>query len=265
MKRILIVGKHSYIGSNFERYIIQNRLDSSNWVVEKVGATDGSWKAHDFSQYDVVILVAAIVHQKETKKKEEQYFRVNRDMAIEIAKKSKKNGVNFFVFLSTMSVFGDNIQEITQDTKPLPTTYYGKSKLQAEESIWRLQENDKFIVAIIRPPMVYGPGCNGNYTKLVKIAKILPIFPDIENKRSVISIQNLCSFMTTCIECGEPGVYHPQDNDYACTTELYTSIRKRLGKGTRKTRICNKFILHASKKITFLRKMFGDCYYKDCE
>ena len=130
MKKILITGAGSYIGTSFENYMGQW---SDEYSVDTVDMIDGSWRKKDFSGYDVVFHVAGIAHIKETKDNAELYYKVNRDMVIETAKKAKTEGVKHFVFLSSMSVYGMETGVITKDTEPNPNTNYGKSKLMAEK------------------------------------------------------------------------------------------------------------------------------------
>ncbi|MBE5817407.1 MAG: NAD-dependent epimerase/dehydratase family protein, partial [Clostridiales bacterium] len=187
MKKILITGANSYIGTSFEKYINENYSDK--YTVDTVDMIDGTWREKDFSSYDSVFHVAGIAHQKETKENAPLYYKVNRDLVIEAAKKAKNDGVKQFVFLSSMSVYGMETGVITEDTLPSPKSNYGKSKLQAEEELDKIQ-SEGFVIAKIRPPMVYGEGCKGNYQTLIKIARKLPFFPDYENQRSMIHIDN---------------------------------------------------------------------------
>lgn len=167
MKRILITGKNSYIGSRFQEWLAKH---PDKYKVDAISLRDESWKEKDFSEYDVVYHVAGIAHRKETKENRELYYKVNRDLAYEVAKKSKQDGIKQFIFLSTMSVYGLESGVIDEHTPLKPKSNYGKSKLQAEELIKPL-EDDSFKIAILRPPMVYGKGCKGNYPRLAKLAK----------------------------------------------------------------------------------------------
>ena len=148
MKRILITGANSYIGTSFEKFIEENF--SEQYVVDTIDMIDGSWIKKDFSRYDVVFHVAGIAHQKETKDNSQLYYKINRDLAIDVAKKSKADGVKQFVFLSSMSVYGMDTGVITKETKPNPKTNYGKSKLQAENEINTLRDGS-FKVCVLRP------------------------------------------------------------------------------------------------------------------
>ena len=100
MKRILITGKNSYVGNSFEKWLSRYPDD---YVIEKISLRDESWKEHDFSKYDVVYHVAAIVHKKEKPDMKSLYFKINRDLTVELAKKAKNSGVKQFIFLSTMA------------------------------------------------------------------------------------------------------------------------------------------------------------------
>ena len=158
----------------------------------------------------------------------ELYYKVNRDLAIEIAKKAKREGVKQFIFMSSIIVYGSSgrIGErkiIDKDTKPSPVDFYGDSKLQAEKGL-RALESDIFKVVILRPPMIYGKGSKGNYPKLSKAARVLPIFPDIDNERSMLHIDNLCEFIKLMIDNEESGVFFPQNKEYVKTSEMVKLI-----------------------------------------
>ena len=175
------------------------------------------------------------------KRDKDLYFRVNRDLAYEVAKKAKKEGVSQFIFLSSMSVYGMETGVITRDTVPHPKSLYGKSKLEAEKLIEHLNDQT-YKVAILRPPMVYGKGCKGNYPKLAKLAKITPLFPDIDNKRSMIYVDNLSKFLKVIIDDNQSGLFFPQNNEYVKTSELVKLIAKYNNKKIRLTKLFNPII-----------------------
>ncbi|PRY82681.1 NAD-dependent epimerase/dehydratase family protein [Alkalibacterium olivapovliticus] len=132
MKKVLITGKKSYIGTSVENWIMK---EPDNYHVDTIDMRDGLWKEMDFSKYDVVFHVAGIAHIKETSKNQGLYYKVNRDLAYETAKKAKENGVNQFIFLSSMSVYGIDSGYITKFTPLRPKNAYGKSKVEAEKLI----------------------------------------------------------------------------------------------------------------------------------
>ena len=88
MKRVLITGANSYVGTNVERWL---KKYPDEFEVDTVGTFNDEWKTADFSRYDVVFHVAGIAHQKETKENAHLYYEVNKDLAIETAKKAKES------------------------------------------------------------------------------------------------------------------------------------------------------------------------------
>lgn len=210
MKRILITGSNSYIGTSFEKWLAQW---SENYQVDTVGTRDSEWKEKDFSQYDVVFHVSGIAHIKETKENEHLYYEVNTELAIDIAKKSKAAKVKQFIFLSSMSVYGLDKGIITKDTPLNPKNAYGKSKMLAEQEIRDLKSSE-FFIAILRPPMIYGKGCKGNYQTLSKFAKVTPIFPNINTKRSMVYVDTLNEYVRYLIDFEMHGEFFPQNEEY---------------------------------------------------
>ncbi|MDE1469059.1 NAD-dependent epimerase/dehydratase family protein [Eubacterium limosum] len=262
MKRILITGKDSYIGTSFEKWVGQWPEKYEVTTLD----TKGDWQSHDFSAYDVVFHVAGIAHVNAKVDMEETYYQVNRDLTIEAAKKAKAEGVKQFIFMSSIIVYGDSSKlgekrVITKDTIPTPTNFYGNSKLQAEQGIQPLQD-EQFNVVILRPPMIYGKGSKGNYPKLARLAQKTPIFPDIENERSMLYIDNLCEFIRLMIDNETRGIFFPQNKEYVKTTELVKTIAKVYGKKMRLTKVFNPLIRWGSKKASAINKVFGSLVYE---
>ena len=262
MKRILITGKDSYIGTSFEKWV-------SRWPEEYHADTldtKGYWQSYDFSPYDVVFHVAGIAHVDAKDDMEDLYYQVNRDLTIEAAQKAKAEGVEQFIFMSSIIVYGDSSKlgekrVITKDTIPTPTNFYGNSKLQAEQGILPLQD-EHFKVVILRPPMIYGKGSKGNYPKLARLAQKTPIFPDIENERSMLYIENLCEFIRLMIDNEEKGIFFPQNEEYVKTTELVKTLAEVYGKKMRLTKVFNGLIRCCYKKVSAVNKVFGSLVYE---
>lgn len=255
MKKVLVIGAHSNIGKKFKTYI--DNCYVQNISVDLVSASDGDWRKVDMSKYDTVLHLAALVHKKEKKDMQEDYKKVNYELAVNVAKKAKESKVKQFIFMSTAAVYGNYLGCITKETIPKPTTYYGKSKLNAEKDILKL-ECDDFLITIIRAPMVYGEGCKGNYEKLIKLAKVIPVFPKYHNKRSYLSIERLNKYLAYTIINEFYGYLYPQDDDYLDIVNEFTKLR---GKKTVLISIFNpiiKFLLH---RVKYLSKIFGDLYY----
>lgn len=257
MKKILITGANSYIGTSFETYMKQWE---SEYQIDTIDMIDGSWRESDFSQYYTVFHVAGIVHQKETKKNKELYYKINRDLAIEVATKAKNEGVNQFIFLSSMSVYGMDTGVITKETVPKPMSNYGKSKLEAEIALGKLV-CDTFKIAIIRPPMVYGKDCKGNFKSIIKIVEKFPIFPSISNKRSMIYIDNLSCFIHKLIALECMGVFYPQNKENVSTQDIVKISAMELDKKIVFSKAIAFFIIIFKPFSKTIQKAFGDLIY----
>ncbi|MGM0320131.1 UDP-glucose 4-epimerase [Enterococcus sp. AZ067] len=237
MKRILITGANSYIGTSFEKWMQQF---GDNYQIDTVDMHGDQWKEKDFSQYDSVFHVAGIAHADVSKVSEETkqlYYKVNCDLAVETAEKYKNdlNGKNGqFIYMSSIIIYGEetNINKkrvITPETQPNPSNFYGDSKWKAEKKMTPLK-SDTFRIAIIRPPMIYGEGSKGNYQQLVKIANLTPVFPNIKNERSMLNINRLCCFIKIRIDSCDSGVFFPQDPVLQRTSFMVKEIASSKGK-----------------------------------
>ena len=263
MKNILVFGKDSYIGTNFEKWL--NKSKEGNYNISSISSKNDEWKKEDFSKYDVVFCLAGIAHVSANKKLEDLYYKVNRDLPIEVAKKAKAEGVKQFIFMSSMIIYGADgkigqFKIIKEDTSKVPIDFYGRSKLEADEAIQKLSD-EKFKTIIIRAPMVYGPNCKGNFPKLKKIAKILPIFPDIENNRSMIYIDNLVECIKQNIDNENSGVIYPQNKEYVSTKSIIEAMAKAMNKKMHFVKIFNPILKLLSKKINYINKIFGNKVY----
>lgn len=274
-KKVLITGAGSYIGQSFIEYAQKHYHD--NFEIEELDLKDESWKEKDFSNYDIIYHVAGIAHadvgnvSEETKRK---YYEVNTGLAVSVAEKAKREGVKTFIFMSSMIVYGESApygekKVIDATTVPQPANFYGDSKLQADVSVRELA-NDTYKVIVLRPPMIYGKGSKGNYRTLAKLAKKLPIFPDVNNERSMLYIENLCEFLCQ-IMLLKP--YHrnsvvllPQNGEWTKTSDMVKEIAKASGKKITELKCLAPAVKMGSKmpgKIGGLvNKAFGNNCYK---
>ena len=259
MKKILITGAGSYIGTSFEDYVKEKFSDK--YTVDTLNMIDENWRKYDFCGYDIVFHVAGIAHRKETKENSSLYYKVNRDLAAETAKKAKEQGVKQFVFLSSMSVYGKETGMINKDTNLLPKTHYGRSKLEAEKKIEELKSSF-FKIVVLRPPMVYGKGCPGNFGAVVKIVKKLPVFPKVKNRRSMIHIENLCCYVMLCIEKEFSGTFCPQNSEYMNTSEMAATIAEKLGKKIHFSRLMGLLVKCMMPFVPKIKKAFATLVYE---
>lgn len=259
MKNILITGANSYVGTSFEKWLSQW---PDKYHVDTIDMIDASWHEKSFVGYDSVLHVAGIVHRNETQQNAYLYYKVNRDLAIDVAEKAKHDNVKQFIFMSTMAVYGKTTGIINKSTKPSPVTEYAKSKYQAEQHMQQLAHGAGFNVVILRSPMIYGKNCHGNYQRLRTFILKYKIFPDIANKRSLIQINNLCAYIQKCVDLNTSGIFVPQDPDYVCTRDMVAQIAKFNGQNLFISPLLNFIYIIP---IPTIKKMLGNLYYSDID
>ena len=234
MKKILITGKGSYLGNSLKAYL---EAFGDCYQVDCLSLRSGDWKEQSFRGYDAVYHTAAIVHQPRSKDAPGElarYRAVNCDLAVDAAKKAKAEGVRQFVFLSTMAVYGltaafGKTVTITAQTPTVPKDNYGLSKLEAERALLSLEGPD-FRVSILRPPMIYGKDCKGNFRSLVSMARRLPFFPKVPNRRSMLYVGSLNRLVQQIIDREDRGIFCPQDPEYVNTSAMVQAIAAAQGK-----------------------------------
>lgn len=273
-RKILITGAGSYIGESFKNYSKQNYTD--NFVIDTIDMIDGSWREKSFANYDIVYHVAGIAHAdvgNVSNEVKEKYYKINTDLAIEVAEKAKKEGVKEYIFMSSMIVYGESApygkeKVIDVNTVPEPANFYGDSKLQADVAVRALADN-KFKVMSLRPPMIYGKNSKGNYPVLAKIAKTLPIFPDVDNKRSMLHIDNLCEFLCQIMLATKYKenaiVLIPQNAEWTKTSDMVKEIANVCGKNIWVTGLLTPFVgvagMIPGKIGGLVNKAFGNSCY----
>lgn len=270
MKKVLITGAGSYIGTSFEKWVADN---CSSIVTETLDMRNAAWKEFDFHGFDTVFHVAGIAHAdvgKVTEEQKQRYYKVNTDLAIECACKAKMEGVGQFIFMSSIIVYGEcagigKQKVITEETPLAPANFYGDSKLKAEEGLRKLG-GDGFRIVILRPPMIYGKNSKGNYPILAKMAVKLPFFPEEKNQRSMLYIGNLCKFIQLMVENRERGIFYPQNRDYVCTTDMVAAIAAEHKRKMHLTRFFHPLLLLLGKfggrPGALVNKAFGNMVYE---
>ena len=262
MKRVLITGAGSYVGESVRSYILQTC--GNEFEIDAVDTFGENWKKADYTKYDVVYHVAGIAHVNADPKMEPLYYKVNRDLTIAVARHAKEAGVKQFIFMSSMIVFHESqklgTEVLTKDTKPCPNGFYGDSKLQAENGLKELA-SPAFKVCILRPPMIYGPNSKGNFLRLGWLATKTPVFPLLDNHRSVLYIYNLAEFVKQVILREMDGTFYPQNRELADTVEIVKFFAKKYNHKIWFSRLFNPFVWLGSFIIQPLNKMFASYYY----
>lgn len=261
MKRVLITGANSFVGMNIEKWLLKT---PGEFEVDTVDTMNEAWKKADYTKYDAVFHVAGIAHVDPKPEMKDLYYKVNRDLAIEVAKWAKEHGVTQFIYMSSGIVYkaskslkGD---VKTKDTVPCPNDFYGDSKLQAENGLKEL-DCDTFKICILRPPMIYGAGNKGNLPRLGWLATKTPVFPAWHNKRSMLFVDNLAEFVKQIILREMAGTFFPQNAEYSDTVEIVRQFAKEHGHKIWISRLFNPLVWLGAKFLPALPKMFADSYY----
>jgi nucleoside-diphosphate-sugar epimerase len=226
MAKVLIIGTSSFIGTNFRKV-------SKNQIIREVSLKDTQPEEIDFSDVEVVLHLAAIVHQSK-KIENSEYLFVNRDLCTRTAKQAKACGVKQFILLSTVKVYGQYIpgsEPWNEDSVCYPEDSYGMSKFEAELALRKLEDSD-FIVSTVRTPIVYGPGVTANILKLIKLIERFPLLPfkQVSNSRYYTNIENLVGFIDRIIEIKASGTFIAMDDMPLSTTLLVRHLSNYMHK-----------------------------------
>ena len=223
--RLLLTGSNGFIG----KYFINNYQNKHN--IKTFSFLNDDINNLEMANAEVVFHLSALVHQMGGATKEE-YEKVNVTQTLDLAKKVKASGVKHFIFMSTVKVYGEETDiSYTENSVCNPQDEYGKSKLQAEQELQKL-EDDNFKVSIIRTPIVYGYDVKANIKSLINLIKKVPVLPfgKIENRRSMVFIGNLCHLIDEIIIQEKAGIFLACDDEPLSTTSLCEIIAVNLDK-----------------------------------
>ena len=223
-KNILLTGSNGFIGSHFKNYY------KYKYNIKTFSFLNNNFNDLTLNGIDTVVHLSALVHQMGGSAKKE-YYEINVLQTINLAKKAKESGVEHFIFMSTIAVYGIEIGIIKKDSDCNPITNYGKSKLKAEQELLKLKDNN-FKITIIRPPIVYGYKAPGNMKSLISLIKNISVLPfaNIQNRRSMVYIGNLCHLINEIIAQKQEGIFLASDDEVISITKLIKLIAKELNK-----------------------------------
>lgn len=252
MKKLLITGSRGFVGS----YFIDKYKD--NYEIKTFSFLKDDINTLGYTDIDVVFHLSALVHQMGGASSKE-YEQVNVTQTLELANNAKKSGVKNFIFMSTVKVYGEETDKTySENTMCSPEDEYGKSKLKAENELLKL-EDENFKVSIIRTPIVYGYGVKANIKNLVNLINKVSILPfgNIQNKRSIVYIGNLCHVVDTVIEKSVSGIFLCADDESLSISRLIELIAKNLDKKVCLIKIPFFEMLLKLLKPSFHKRLYG--------
>ncbi len=255
MSNLLITGANGFIG----RALISKLALQTNYfirasvrkktiqfprqieVFENMEASNNTKWADALKDIDVVIHLLARVHVMDDKVADPllEFRNINVNATIALAKLAAKQGIKRFIFLSTVKVNGESTfnKPFSEFDLPHPQDAYAISKWEAEEALKKISKDTGMELVIIRSPLAYGPNVKANFLKMIQYVKRgipLPLGA-IQNKRSLIGIDNLVDFIVTTI-CHPNAANHTfliSDDEDISTTDLLRRIGKHIGKPAR--------------------------------
>jgi len=251
-KNILLTGATGFIGNSVLKFLLNKKgysitcsvrenydlpVNCSKFTCELSNCADWS-KA--ICEGQVVIHLAARAHVVKEYSKDPlaEFRKVNVDGTLQLARQAAAGGAKRFIFLSSIGVNGNsNSRPFTEKDEAFPESEYTQSKLEAEIGLWHIQRETGMEVVVIRPPLVYGPGAPGNFKKMVKwVEKGIPLpLGAVNNRRSLIALDNLVDFIYTCTEhpAAANQLFLVSDNEVISTTELLSKVANALGRKSR--------------------------------
>ncbi len=215
------------------------------------------------SGYDVVIHLAALVHQP-NQKDLGAYMRLNYDVTVALAKACVVNKVSKFITLSTSHVYEGSTNPYTENGSLSPLSPYAQSKYKATQELGSIFSCSETSWYVIRPPLIYGKGVKGNLNSLFKLVNKLPVVPFKKacSSRSYVFVDNLCNFILYLIKNNvDSGIYNVSDNNDLSTQELCELIAKAQNKKIRQApvpRLVMKALFCVIGKKDHYNKIYGE-------
>ena len=225
MKRVGITGYSGFIG---KRLVSYPNLTFQPVLLPLRGMDPGQLS---LSGLDAVIHLAGKAHDM-SNPEDSEYFDVNTELTRKLAIAAKAQGVRHFIYFSSVKVYDDLTGEYFNESSAChPVGPYGKSKYEAEQQLQTMEE-PAFRVAIIRPPLVYGPGVKANMLNLITLSdKYIPLpFANSGNRRSMVFIDNLVELVARIVDRQSAGIFIPGDPEPLSTGQLVSLIRNQLGR-----------------------------------
>ncbi|MCM5572385.1 NAD-dependent epimerase/dehydratase family protein [Burkholderiaceae bacterium FT117] len=268
LKRILVTGASGFVG----RAVCARLIEDGRAVTAGVRSADrrtvpgatlrptGPIEAADWQRivagHDAVIHLAARVHRlaEDPQAARSAYLRENRDATLALARAAADAGVARLVFVSTIKVCGEATTNLPfdADCTPAPSDAYAESKLAAEQALREIEAGSAMQVAIVRPPLVYGPGVGANFLRLLGLVERgvpLPL-ASVRNRRSLVYVGNLADLVVRCVDhpAAAGRTFVASDGEDLSTPALISRIAFALGVEPRLWR-CPPALLRAAAAL----------------
>jgi len=241
--KILMSGASGFVGTSLRQVLLDNHHEVTALCRDAIISDQNK-------QFDCLVHLAGRAHVMNETHEDvyKAYKSVNVDYTMKVASLAKRYQIKRFVFLSSIKVNGETSDApFNEEDSPAPKDAYGLTKLEAEMRLKDFCHENNMELVIIRPPLIYGPGVKANLKSLIKICnKPWPLpFGAINNKRSLISLQNLSSFIELC--CLHPHAANQtfliSDNADISTTTLIRSIKSALGRNALQIPVPQLFLI----------------------
>lgn len=252
-ERVLVTGASGFVGSILcerlaeEGYRVRAavrtdrpmpRAVGEQAIVGEIGAATDWGRA--LEGVDHVIHAAARVHvMHDSARNADLYAETNARGTLQLATEAARAGVRRFIYLSTVKVNGEDATErpYTSSDTPNPHDAYGQSKWQAEQHVREVAARGGLQFAVVRPPLVYGPGVRANFLRLlgwVDRERPLPL-GSIQNRRSLVSVWNLTDLMVSLLRHpqGAGRVWMVSDDHDLSTPDLIRRIAHSMSRRAR--------------------------------
>lgn len=255
MRRYLVTGSRGWLAGELDRRLA---TFPGEYDLDCVSVRGEEWLASGWSGYDGVFHFASVVYGGDPES-------VNAGLTARVAAKCATDGVSWLLLMSSFAVYGAEVRPnilVDHSTKPVPATPYGRSKLASEKAAEEALFGSSTRLAVIRAPLVYGPGQrSGSFPALMALARKIPFFPETRNARSMVYSQNLCELCRLLADRRAGGLFLPQDSEYYDTATLVKRLAERQGRSV--------FVVPGTSGLTKriatmsprLGKLFGSAHY----